>query len=102
MEEQRVVFPNRAGLRMVGTLLLPDATAPAPGALVIHGFRGNRREQHITAVADALAWAGFVSLRPDLTNNLGESEGSFRDLTVSGEVADARDALAYLESHPRV
>jgi len=102
MQEQTVSFQNRVGRRIVGTLLIPDGQDPVPGILVVHGFRGNRQETHITAIADALAWAGFVSLRADLTDNLGESEGSFRDLTVSGEVSDALDALSYLAGHPRV
>ena len=81
---------------MVGTLLVPEGAQLVPGVVTLHGFRGNRQEPHITAVADAIAWGGLVTLRVDLTNNLGESEGSFRDLTVSGEVSDAMDALAYL------
>ena len=81
---------------MVGTLLVPDGGERVPGVLVVHGFRGNRHEHHITAVADAIAWAGFVTLRVDLTNNLGESDGTFRDCTVSSEVSDALDALSYL------
>jgi dienelactone hydrolase len=102
MQEQTITFANRVGRRMVGTLLVPDGSEAVPGVLVVHGFRGNRHEHHITAIADALAWAGFITLRVDLTNNLGESEGSFRGLTVSSEVSDAQDALAWLAAHPRV
>ena len=87
---------------MVGTLLTPESQALSPAVLVLHGFRGNRNERHIAAVADALAQASFISLRVDLTDNLGDSEGDFRDLTVSQELADAQDALDYLTRHPRV
>ena len=87
---------------MVGDLLIPDGEGPHPAVLVIHGFRGNRNERHIEAVGDALAWSGFVSLRVDLTNNLGASEGDFADLTVSQELCDADDALNYLMARPDV
>lgn len=87
---------------MAGDLLIPDGEGPHPAVLVIHGFRGNRNERHIEAVGDALAWSGFVSLRVDLTNNLGASEGDFADLTVSQELTDADDALNYLMARPEV
>ncbi len=102
MEELRVSLENRAGRNMAGTLHIPDGEGPFPGALVVHGFRGNRNEPHITAVTDALAWAGLVALRIDLTNNLGESDGSFHDLTVDQEVRDAQDALGRLAVHASV
>ncbi|MBI2886496.1 MAG: alpha/beta fold hydrolase [Chloroflexi bacterium] len=97
MREETVAFPNRRGLQMVGTLLAPEGQGPLPAVLVVHGFRGNRSERHIVAVADALAHAGFFSLRVDLTNNLGDSQGEFRRLTVSQSLEDVQDALAYLQ-----
>lgn len=100
MREEIVAFPNRWGLHIVGTLLAPEAPGPSPAILVVHGFRGNRSERHIVAVADSLAHAGFVALRVDLTNNLGDSQGDFRRLTVTQCLEDLQDTLAYLEARP--
>lgn len=102
MEEQVVVIPNRAGLRMMGNLIVPDGAGPFPGVLILHGFRGNRQERHIVAVAESLAQAGCISLRVDLTHNVGEGEGDFRKLTVSGETEDALAAIDFLAAHPLV
>lgn len=102
MLEQTVTFTNRSGKTMVGDIATPDGPGPYPAVLVLPGFRGNRHERHIEAVAGALTWGGLLSLRVDLTNNLGDSEGSFADLTVSGEIADAQDALRYLRQRPDV
>ncbi len=102
MREAIVTFANRQARTLVGDLGIPDGDGPHPAVLVIHGFRGNRGERHIQAVGDALVWSGFVSLRVDLTNNLGDSEGDFADLTVSQELDDADDALNYLMARPEV
>ncbi|MCG3773984.1 MAG: hypothetical protein JW395_0801 [Nitrospira sp.] len=101
MEEQRTTFLNRAGLQIVGTISR-TAADPAPAVLVIPGFRGDQGERHIVAVAHAIAEAGIVALRFDPTCNTGDSGGEFRRLTVSGEVSDAEDALAFLRKHPWV
>jgi dienelactone hydrolase len=102
MLEQTVTFANHSGKTLVGDIATPDGPGPHPAVLVLPGFRGNRHERHIEAVAGALTWGGFISLRVDLTNNLGDSEGSFTDLTVGGEIADAQDALSYLRQRPDV
>jgi esterase/lipase len=102
MREETIVIPNLQGRSMVGSLAIPDDASAVPAVLVIHGFRGNREEHHIQAVSDALAWAGLVSLRVDLTDNLGDSEGNFFDLTVNQELDDAQAALAYLAERPEV
>ena len=87
---------------MVGTLLTPDTQQRASAVLVIHGFRGNRNERHIAAVSQALAHAGIVSFRVDLTNNLGDSEGDFRELTATGSLEDIQDTLVHLRKRPEV
>ncbi len=94
--DRRTVLTNRRGLRMVADLTMPEASAAAPAVLVIHGLGGHRNERHIAAVARRIAERGIAALRLDLTNNAGESDGSFRDLTLSGEVDDAEDALVAL------
>lgn len=102
MREETVRLPSPSGLWMVGTLLLPETAGRRPGVVVVHGFRGHRNERHVRRIAERITEAGLITLRVDLTNNLGESEGQFSDLTLSQEVADAQAALDYLAAHPEV
>jgi len=91
-----------AGERVVATLHLP-AAAPAPGVVVCHGFTGHRIEAHFLFVkaARALCAAGLAVLRFDFRGS-GESAGSFRDMTISGEIADALAALEFMRAEPAV
>lgn len=91
-----------AGQRVVATLHLPP-TGPAPGVVMCHGFTGHRIEAHFLFVkaARALCAAGLAVLRFDFRGS-GESEGEFRDLTVSGEIADALAALQFMRAEPAV
>ncbi len=95
-----MAFTNRYGQQIVGTFS-PSAST-APGVLLLHGFRGTRTERHLRVIAGAIADAGIAVLRIDLSNNVGESEGEFRNLTVSHEVEDAEDALDFLGGLPQV
>lgn len=98
--ETVIEIRNRRGLRMAATLSLPEEQpAPLPAALLIHGFRGHREERHIRRVAAGIAMAGVIAMRVDLTNNVGESDGRFHDVTLSGEIDDALDALEALAAH---
>ena len=83
-----MAFTNRYGQQIVGTFRPSEGIAP--GVLLLHGFRGTRNERHLHAIAGAIAEAGIAVLRIDLSNNVGESEGEFRNLTVSHEVEDAK------------
>lgn len=91
-----------AGERVAATLHLPDAT-PAPGVVMCHGFTGHRIEAHFLFVkaARALCDAGLAVLRFDFRGS-GESAGEFRDMTISGEIADALAALEFMRSEPGV
>lgn len=67
------------------------------GVVFFHGFTGDRMESHWIFVkcARALEKAGIASLRFDFYGS-GESEGDFREVTLRGEVADARSAVKFL------
>jgi dipeptidyl aminopeptidase/acylaminoacyl peptidase len=60
---------------------------------------GNRMESHWMFVkcSRALARAGFASLRFDFYGS-GESEGEFRQMSLRGEIADGRAAVAFLRA----
>jgi hypothetical protein len=64
---------------------------------MFHGFTGDRMESHWIFVkcSRALAQAGIASLRFDFYGS-GESAGDFREVTLRGEIADGRAAVAFL------
>jgi hypothetical protein len=71
----------------------------APAVVMFHGFTGNRMESHWMFVkcSRALAKAGIASLRFDFYGS-GESDGEFREMTLRGEIADGRAAVAFLRA----
>ncbi|MBS7641750.1 MAG: alpha/beta fold hydrolase [Candidatus Bathyarchaeia archaeon] len=95
-----VIFRNE-GQCLVGILHIPDGLASrggrAPGIVMFHGFTGNKVEAHrlFIHVARRLCDSGFIVLRFDFRGS-GDSDGEFEDMTIPGEVSDARRALTLL------
>lgn len=97
--ETFVQFKNERGRWLRGMIHLPRKTSPrgrAPGVVFFHGFTGDRMESHWMFVkcARALANAGVASLRFDFYGS-GESDGDFREVTLRGEISDARAAVGF-------
>jgi uncharacterized protein len=82
-----------------GTVHLPDGPPPHPGAVIMHGFTGQRMESGFLFVglSRAMAAAGVASLRFDFFGS-GESDGEFIDMTMATERADALAALDVFKS----
>lgn len=95
-----VLFRNE-GQCLVGILHIPDDLASrggrAPGIVMFHGFTGNKVEAHrlFVHVARRLCDYGFIVFRFDFRGS-GDSDGDFEDMTIPGEVSDARRALTLL------
>jgi hypothetical protein len=99
--EEHVSFASHSQA-IAGVLHVPDQPK-APGIIMCHGFTGNKSEAHRLFVAAArdLCAHGIAVLRFDFRGS-GDSAGEFREMTISGEVADAVAALSYLISRPEV
>ena len=71
-----------------------DRNAKHPGVLIMHGLVGSKDQPHRIFVnaAEALARAGYVSLRYDMRGR-GDSEGDSIDVSPADDLADARNAL---------
>lgn len=102
MNEAPVTFRS-AGAQIVGMLHRPTGRGRHPAVVILHGFTGNSIEAHRLFVEAArhLSGQGFVVLRFDF-RGAGNSAGSFADLTISSQIADARAALRWLCRQPGV
>src|SRR5690242_21961025 len=96
--ERLIEFANRADRKLRGMVHFPEppVNGPVPGAVLLHGFTGDRMESHWLFVkcSRALARSGIASLRFDFFGS-GESEGEFREATLETEITDAEDAVRF-------
>jgi dienelactone hydrolase len=99
---EHIRFENE-GLNLYASLHRPAGPGPHPGIILCHGFTGHRLEANNVFVkcARRLADAGIAAFRFDCRFS-GESDGDFRDMTISSEVSDARKAVDTLISQPNI
>jgi len=95
-EKREPIVLENFGQKIFGVIHIPEKT-PAPFVLFCHGFTGTKIEPHRIFVntAESLTKEGIGALRIDFRGS-GDSEGSFKDMTIEGEVSDAMVALDYL------
>lgn len=91
------------GQKVVGTLTMPEKAKNVPVVLMLHGYTANRNESASSFVpeglfgrmAHELEKQGIASLRIDMRGS-GKSEGTFANITVESEIADALAGIEYL------
>jgi pimeloyl-ACP methyl ester carboxylesterase len=108
--EELVAFDNSAapGVRLAGTLTLPDGDGPFPAVLLIAGSGKNDRDETFGAghkpllvLADALTRRGYAVLRYD-KRGVARSSGDAASATTFDSTSDARSAVAYLRRRPDI
>jgi putative redox protein len=92
---ERIEFPSRRGNLLVGDLHRPQEGG-GPVLVLCHGMESTRGGTKQQAIVERFAPLGFTILRFDFSY-VGDSEGEFENLTVSGEVDDTLGALDFLE-----
>ena len=100
--ETPIVFDSK-GQQVVGMLHLPEGPGRFPAALLLHGFVGNKTENHrmFVKLSRQLADHGIASLRFDFRGS-GDSGGESEELTIRSEVTDALEAIKFLANHKRI
>lgn len=95
-------FRNRHGER-IDHVFLPGAGDARTGAIVIiaHGLTGNLDRPQLAALATGLSGRGWPCLRVTYPGN-GNSEGDFRDCTITKEIEDLTSIIDSLPEHTRV
>ena len=81
-----IELANRHGERL-DSVFTPGREGGDRIVLVTHGVTGRQDREYLVAICDALADAGFASLRFTYAGNHG-SEGRFEECTISKEVED--------------
>src|ERR1700721_1710869 len=100
-ERRNIEFGVEGGVTLRGWLFVPGAKGPAPAITMAHGYAGVR-EHGLERFARVFAEAGFVVLVHD-HRGFGASDGEPRnDVDPWRQIADWRQAISYLESHPAV
>jgi pimeloyl-ACP methyl ester carboxylesterase len=95
------------GVRLAGTLTVPDGPGPFPAALLITGSGPQTRDEEIIGhrpfrvIADALARRGVATLRVD-DRGVGRSTGSFAGATTDDFANDALAGFRFLASQPEI
>lgn len=94
---------TQENLKLFGMLHLPKHNPPFPAVLMIHGLGGTKVGRHrlYVRLAEKLSKQGIATLRIDM-RGCGDSEGSFKDVTLKGQVSDLMMGLEMLSKHPKV
>ncbi|MBI1336580.1 MAG: alpha/beta fold hydrolase [Phycisphaera sp.] len=100
---QAPIEVERDGKTMRGCLYTPDADRRCPTVLFLHGFTGHRIESGFLFVrlARALNERGIAAVTFDFIHS-GESDGSFDQMLVTGELKDALRMTDWLKGQPFV
>ncbi len=102
--EESVTFDSADGLRLSGTIHIPDDLEPGeqrPGFIVLHGFGSNSDAGNAIAPATMLCDWGYVTLRFDM-RGCGKSDGEFGRIICLDQVEDTQHALSFFRNRPEV
>jgi pimeloyl-ACP methyl ester carboxylesterase len=95
------------GIKLGGTLSIPEGAGPFPAVVLICGSGPMTRDEEILGhkiflvLADTLNRRGIAVLRYD-KRGVGESTGNYATASFTDYVADAESALGFLRSRPEI
>ncbi|MCD6547653.1 MAG: alpha/beta hydrolase [Nanoarchaeota archaeon] len=98
MAEVKVEFENKKGQKLVGVLHEPKEKTDKI-VIIVNTFTGDKDYQPIIKdCAEFLSMNKIAVLRFDFAGT-GESEGDYKDATISSEVEDLKSAIDFVEEH---
>lgn len=106
---EEVAFDNpvASGVRLAGTLTLPEGKGPFPAAILITGSGQQDRDETMlghkpfAVIADYLTRRGIAVLRVD-DRGAGKSTGDFSKATSADFATDANAAFAFLRTRSEI
>lgn len=99
--------PTTSGVKLAGTLTLPQGQGPFPAVVLVSGSGPNGRDEEVfghkifLVLADHLTRQGYSVLRYD-KRGVAKSTGAYALATTDDFAADAAAAVAYLRSRPDI
>lgn len=103
-----LTFENKsAGIKLAGTLTLPQKEGSFPAVILISGSGPQNRDEELMGhkpflvLSDYLTRNGIAVLRYD-DRGLGESEGDFSTATSADFANDVESAVAYLKTRKEI
>lgn len=101
IREKPVTFRNSRGQNLSGVVHFPRCETTPPLLIMAHGFTDDKVSDNRLFVrfARRAREHGFAVLRFDFAGS-GDSEGEFADMTVTGEIQDLENAIAYARAIP--
>jgi hypothetical protein len=105
--EEQVSFPSVPGVRIAGTLTLPQGRGPFPAAVLITGSGQQDRDESLMGhkpflvLSDYLTRRGIAVLRMD-DRGEGGSTGNFAASTSADFANDVEAAVRFLAARPEV
>jgi pimeloyl-ACP methyl ester carboxylesterase len=94
---EKIAIKNRKNQKIV---VLLEKTENAKGlAFIMHGLGGNKEEPHIKIFAEAFTEKDFTVVRFDTTNTFGESDGTYKDATLTNYFGDLEDVINWAKSN---
>lgn len=86
-------IPNRTGKKIA--VVVERGTEPGLLVFVMHGLGGFKEQPQIEMFAAAFRENGYTTVRFDMRNTIGESEGRMEDATVTSYFEDLEDVIAW-------
>ena len=102
-----VQFESVPGVRLAGTIALPEGPGPFPAVVFVTGSGPQNRDEELMGhkpflvIADYLARHGIASLRTD-DRGTASSTGNFATATSADFADDAEAALRFLRAQPKI
>lgn len=93
---EKVTIKNRNGKNLV--VVFEKLNNPKGLTIVFHGLGGTKDQPHILTFADSFKEKGYTTLRFDVANTFGESEGNYEDATTTNYYQDLEDVLIWAKS----
>lgn len=91
------IFYNSHGNKLVGILENPVDDANTPIMLLVHGFISSKDSQSWSLILKKLHASNIATFRIDLSAH-GESDGEFKNVTITKTTNDVLQAIKYLKS----
>ena len=102
-----VTVPSDSGVRLAGTVVMPDGPGPFPAVVFVTGSGPQDRDETLLGhhpflvIADYLARHGIASLRYD-DRGFAKSTGRFGTSTSADFATDAEAAVRFLQRVPGI